>query len=189
VTEVGILTRGWGQVLGTGSRFPGAVQAAPRQDVSRLRTSQIAGKARYQARFPHRRNRRSKPPSYDGWEARALLAAAGALYFATAEFAPFDRADAWVDARFFWEPIVVALIALLLVLVITSRYERRQLLARQDAATSAEPSSELIPICVHCKAVCEMDDTWEPIEGYLANRTTDKFTRSLCPACLERLAS
>lgn len=131
----------------------------------------------------------SRPPRWsDGWEARALLAAAGGLYFAAAEFAPFDRADAWVDGRFFWEPIAVALIALLLVLVVASRHERRRLLARQDVATSADPS-ELVPICVHCKAVREVDDSWEPIEAYLAYRTTDKFTRSLCPACLERLAS
>ena len=117
-----------------------------------------------------------------------MLAAAGGLYFAAAEFAPFDSIDAWLDGRFFWEPIAVALVALLLVLVITSRYERRQLLAPQDVATSAEPASELVPICVHCKAVREEDDTWEPIEAYLAYRTPDKFTRSLCPTCLERLA-
>ena len=53
-----------------------------------------------------------------------LLASAGALYFAAAELAPFDRIDAWLDERFF-----------------------------------------------------------------LAHRTPDKFTRSLCPVCLERLAS
>ena len=132
----------------------------------------------------------SRPPRWsDGWEPRALLAAAGGLYFAAAEFAPFDRADAWLDERFFWEPIAVALIALLLVLVVTSRYERRQLLAGRGAAGSARAPSELVPICVHCKAVHDADDTWEPIEAYLAYRTTDKFTRSLCPACLERLAS
>ena len=78
---------------------------------------------------------------------------------------------------------------MLLVLVITSRYERRQLLAGQGAASTAQPASELVPICVHCKAVREEDDIWEPIEAYLAYRTPDKFTRSLCPACLERLAS
>lgn len=132
----------------------------------------------------------SRPPRWsDGWEPRALLAAAGGLYFAAAELAPFDRVDAWVDDRFFWEPIAVALVTLLLILVVTGRHERRQLLAGQDAATSAEPPSELVPICVRCKAVHQEDDCWEPIEAYLAHRTPDKFTRSLCPDCLERLAS
>ena len=130
-----------------------------------------------------------RPGWSDGWEPRALLAAAGGLYFAAAEFAPFDSVDAWLDGRFFWEPIAVALVAVLLILVITGRHERRQLLAGNSAATSAGPASELVPICVHCKAVQEEDDTWEPIEAYLAYRAPDKFTRSLCPACLERLAS
>ena len=128
-----------------------------------------------------------RPRWSDGWEARALLAAAGGLYFAAAEFAPFDRVDSWVDDRFFWEPIAVALVAVLLLLVVTAHPERR-LVAGPAAATSAEPPSELVPICVRCKAVHDEDDLWEPIETYLAQRTPDKFTRSLCPDCLERLA-
>lgn len=125
----------------------------------------------------------------DGWEARALLAAAGGLYFIAAEFAPFDRIDAWVDDRFFWEPIAVALVALLLVLVIAGRHERRQQAGEGAASSSDGAPSELVPICVRCKAVHDEDDIWEPIEAYLAHRTPDKFTRSLCPDCFERLAS
>jgi hypothetical protein len=132
----------------------------------------------------------SRRPSWsDGWEPRALLAAAGGLYYAAEELAPFQSVDAWLDGRFFWEPIAVALVAVLLILVVTGRQERQRLLGRRIAATSAEPPSELVPICVHCKAVHEDDHTWEPIEAYLAHRTPDKFTRSLCPTCLERLAS
>lgn len=130
-----------------------------------------------------------RPRWSDGWEARALLAGAGGLYFAAAEFAPFDRIDAWVDERFFWEPIAVALVALLFVLAIAGRNERHRLAAKLAANSPVGVPSELVPICVHCKAVHDADDTWEPIEAYLAHRTPDKFTRSLCPACLERLAS
>ena len=46
-------------------------------------------------------------------------------------------------------------------------------------------------LCVklRCKAVRDENESWEPIEAYLAQRTPDKFTRSICPDCLERLAS
>jgi hypothetical protein len=128
-----------------------------------------------------------RPPWSEGWQARALLAAAGTLYFAAAEFAPFDSVDTWIDARFFWEPIALAALALLLVLSITARRERRA--ADQSSASAGAVPSELVPICVRCKAVHDEDDRWEPIEAYLAQRTPDKFTRSLCPDCLERLAS
>ena len=118
-----------------------------------------------------------------------MLAAAGALYFAAAELTPFDRVDAWIDERFFWEPIGLASLALLLVLAIASHRERRRLARRLAPSSLGQVTSELVPICTRCKAVHEQDDTWEPIEAYLAHRTPDKFTRSLCPRCLELLGS
>ena len=131
----------------------------------------------------------SRPPRRprwsEGWEARAMLAGAGALYFAAAELSPFDRVDAWIDERFFWEPIGLASLALLLVLAIGSQRERQRLARRLAASSPDGAPSELIPICTRCKAVYEEDDMWEPIEAYLAHRTPDKFTRSLCPRCLE----
>ena len=129
-------------------------------------------------------SRRPRRPRWsEGWEVRALLA--GGLYFAAAEFAPFDRVDAWIDERFFWEPIGLAAIALLLALAIIGR----QAAAKLGANSPDGVPSELVPICVRCKAVHEKNDCWEPIEAYLAHRTPDKFARSLCPDCLERLAS
>lgn len=133
-----------------------------------------------------RSRRPRRPRRSDGWEARALLAAAGALYIAAAELAPFDRVDAWIDARFFWEPIAAVAVALLVVATIEAHRERRR--STGDlGASSPQPRSELVPICMRCKAVHEENDCWEPIERYLAYRTPDKFTRSLCPACFERL--
>lgn len=116
-----------------------------------------------------------------------MLAAAGTLYFAAAEFAPFDRVDAWLDQRFFWEPIGLAALALLLVLAINAHRQRARLAQRLGTAAEAA-SSELVPICVRCKAVHDEDDHWGPIEAYLAQRTADKFTRSMCPHCLELVA-
>ena len=130
-----------------------------------------------------------RPRWSQGWESRALLASAGALYFVAAELSPFERVDAWVDERFFWEPIGVATLTLLLVLAIGSQRERRRLASRLAASSLDGVPSELVPICTRCKAVHEQDDMWEPIEADLAHRTPDKFTRSLCPRCLELIGS
>lgn len=114
-----------------------------------------------------------------------MLAGAGALYFAAAELSPLDRVDGWIDRRFFWEPIGLAALTLLVVLAIAGARERRRLAGRLAASSPHGSPSELVPICVRCKAVCDGEDVWDPIEAYLAQRTPDKFTRSLCPRCLE----
>lgn len=134
-------------------------------------------------------SRRSRGPHWsEGWEARGLLAGAGGLYFAAAEFAPFDGIDAWIDRRLFWEPIAVAFVVLLLLIAVGSHRERRRLTGRHSLNSRDGTPSELVPICVRCKAVHDENDYWEPIEAYLAYRTPDRFTRSLCPACLEVIA-
>lgn len=149
-------------------------------------------------RVVHSRAGQGAPPAGDaedrwrrphpyGRAARLLLALAALLYFVAGRHLPRERLDAWLDERLFWEPIGVVAIALLLTLVIDARRENRRL-AAAPTPSSPRAVSELVPICVHCKAVQNGPDQWQPIEEYLDRRTADKFSRSLCPACLDRLA-
>lgn len=44
-----------------------------------------------------------------------------------------------------------------------------------------------VPICIHCKRVCDDKGAWRSIESYLADRPDLIVTNSLCPACARRL--
>lgn len=139
--------------------------------------------------------RRRRPDKPRGWVELGLLAAVGALYFVGAELGPLEPADAWVDERQFWEPIAAVGVLLLSILLLNERRGRRRVEAAlqsiaRDALQSIprddEVASELVPICISCKALADEGERWEPLEAYLARRTPDKFTHTLCPHCLER---
>lgn len=129
---------------------------------------------------------RRRPDRPHRWIEQGVLAAVGLLYFVGAEVGALEHVDAWVDTRQFWEPVAAAGVLLLLTLLLNERRERQQVETELRSVSSDEPASELIPICISCKALADQGDRWEPIEAYLARRTPDKFTHTLCPRCLER---
>lgn len=130
-----------------------------------------------------RRRRPDKPPR---WVELAVLAAVGGLYFVGAELGPLERADAWIDERQFWEPAAAVIVLLLLILLLNERRDRHQVEVALHGVASDQAASELVPICISCKSLADEGERWEPLEAYLARRTPDKFTHTLCPQCLER---
>jgi phosphoserine phosphatase RsbU/P len=44
----------------------------------------------------------------------------------------------------------------------------------------------LLPICSYCKRIRDEKNTWQPIEGYISNRTEATFSHGCCPSCLEK---
>ena len=130
--------------------------------------------------------RRRRPDKGRGWAELCVFAAVGALYFLGAELGPLESADAWVDEQQFWEPVAAVGVLLLAILLLNERRGRQRAEATPQSSTKDEAASELLPICVSCKALADEGEQWEPLEAYLARRTPDKFTHTLCPHCLER---
>jgi sigma-B regulation protein RsbU (phosphoserine phosphatase) len=44
----------------------------------------------------------------------------------------------------------------------------------------------LLPICAYCKQIRNDQNTWQPIEGYISERTEAKFSHGYCPDCIEK---
>jgi hypothetical protein len=44
----------------------------------------------------------------------------------------------------------------------------------------------ILPICSFCKKIRTQDNTWEPVEQYIANRSQAEFSHGLCPECLSK---
>ena len=47
----------------------------------------------------------------------------------------------------------------------------------------------LLPICSYCKKVRDDQNYWQQIESYIIEQSEAQFSRSICPACLEKLES
>ncbi len=51
----------------------------------------------------------------------------------------------------------------------------------------------ILPICSHCKAIREPGKnpkdkkSWQPVESFLFENTTSRFTHSICPNCVEEI--
>ena len=45
---------------------------------------------------------------------------------------------------------------------------------------------ELLPICMHCKAIRNDEGHWEPLERYISARTDSTFTHGICEACVRQ---
>jgi len=58
----------------------------------------------------------------------------------------------------------------------------------QNALDQVKTLSSLLPICASCKRIRKDDDqTWQPIEEYIANHSNADFTHGICPDCVRRL--
>lgn len=44
---------------------------------------------------------------------------------------------------------------------------------------------KILPICVHCRRIKGRDGAYQPVETYLADRSTVEFTHGICPECLK----
>ena len=45
----------------------------------------------------------------------------------------------------------------------------------------------LLPICLYCKKIRNSDDYWQQVENYIAERTSAKFSHSVCPDCYDSI--
>jgi hypothetical protein len=61
----------------------------------------------------------------------------------------------------------------------TARLDR-ELARRVDALEG------LLPICSSCKRIRDEEETWQPIESYIAARSAATFTHGYCPPCAKR---
>jgi hypothetical protein len=44
----------------------------------------------------------------------------------------------------------------------------------------------ILPICSFCKKIRDTNNTWQPLEGYISDRSNAQFTHGFCPECGER---
>jgi PAS domain S-box-containing protein len=66
--------------------------------------------------------------------------------------------------------------------------ERERLIAElQDALADVKLLSGLVPICANCKKIRDDQGYWTQIESYIQDRSSAKFSHSICPDCAAKL--
>ena len=45
---------------------------------------------------------------------------------------------------------------------------------------------EFVSVCMHCKAVRDEHEQWQPLERYVSNRGHSQLSHGLCPTCLQQ---
>lgn len=55
----------------------------------------------------------------------------------------------------------------------------------EAAAAEIRTLRGMLCICAWCKRVRDETEAWQPVEGYVQDRTAARFTHGICPDCLE----
>ncbi len=62
-----------------------------------------------------------------------------------------------------------------------------------NALNTIRALESILPICSNCKKIRKTDsdpkqmNSWQPIESYISQKTTTKFSHGICPECLSKL--
>ena len=68
--------------------------------------------------------------------------------------------------------------------------ERENLIRQlQDAIANLKTLRGLLPFCLSCKKIREVDGYWSRIEAYVTKHSLAEFTPGLCPECEEYLSA
>ena len=86
--------------------------------------------------------------------------------------------------------IMLWLIAALMVRQQRIERERENLIQQlQDAIANLKTLRGLLPFCLSCKKIREVDGYWSRIEAYVTKHSLAEFTPGLCPECEEYLSA
>jgi len=62
--------------------------------------------------------------------------------------------------------------------------------AERVLALQAEVSilNGLLPTCSYCKSIRDESNNWQPMEEFVASRTSTSFSHTVCPDCANKAA-
>lgn len=56
----------------------------------------------------------------------------------------------------------------------------------RELAKRVQALEGLLPICSGCKKIRDEEETWQPLETYISERSRAQFTHGFCPHCAEK---
>jgi hypothetical protein len=79
-----------------------------------------------------------------------------------------------------------AVFAIVSLFVRSINQQLRGLQARVDSRTNeADAFHRMLPLCSHCKKICNEHGDWKDVEDFLLEEMKLEFTHTICPDCAE----
>lgn len=99
------------------------------------------------------------------------------------DYAPVDTANGrrWVHTTL--SPLIDPGSGLRRVMATIVDVTELKLAEEQLSELLTEALSGFIPICAACKKIRSEEDAWEPVERYISERSTARFSHTMCPSC------
>jgi hypothetical protein len=122
------------------------------------------------------------PLALAAWFGRTRIALAIAVALPIARLSYFVF-DVWEPPGTFGNTVVNAAVragALALAVILIRRARRARELEREVVALRG-----LLPICMYCKRVQDVEGQWHSVEQYVAARSEAAFTHRVCPYCTD----
>ncbi len=76
----------------------------------------------------------------------------------------------------------IRLIVFVFILILVDKISR----TTRDLKTEVRVLEGLLPVCSFCKKIRDRDETWYPMEKYIADHSRADFTHSVCPDCARK---
>ncbi len=76
----------------------------------------------------------------------------------------------------------IRLIVFILILFLVDKVSR----LTWNLKTEVKVLEGLLPVCSFCKKIRDRDETWYPMEKYIADHSRADFTHSVCPDCAQK---
>ena len=116
---------------------------------------------------------------------RSLAAGALAVYALLTGSMPLLPEDSVLLGRLFltaWTAQLCIGVGML-ALYFRASYESELAFEKSRGATLTAALQDFLPICMHCKAIRDEAQRWKPIEQYVADRSSVRFSHGVCPDC------
>jgi len=92
----------------------------------------------------------------------------------------------WVDVPWSATTSAVNLVIRISLLTLIAYLVCRTAKQTRELAREVKLLEGILPICSHCKRICDKEQEWQQLETYIAEHSAADFSHGICPPCADK---